>query len=55
MYKDIAEFLKDSPEWIESWLNTPVKKKPNINISEFVISLFNILPIECFDKSLKLN
>ena len=55
MYKDIAQFLSTDLEWVESWLNTPVKKKPNIDISEFVISLFDILPIEHFNKSLKLN
>ena len=27
MYKDIAEFLNASPEWVEAWLNTPVKAK----------------------------
>ena len=55
MYKDIAQFLSTDLEWVESWLNVSVKKKPNIDISEFVISLFDILPIEHFNKSLKLN
>ena len=55
MYKDIAQFLSTDLEWVENWLNAPVKKKPNIDIPEIVISLFNILPIEHFNKSLKLN
>ena len=55
MYKDIAQFLSTDLEWVESWLNVSVKKKPNIDIPEFVISLFDILPIEYFNKSLKLN
>ena len=55
MYKDIAQFLSTDLEWVESWLNVSVKKKPNIDIPEFVISLFDILPIEHFNKSLKLN
>ena len=55
MYKDIAQFLSTDLEWVESWLNVSVKKKPNIDIPEFVISLFDILHIEHFNKSLKLN
>ena len=55
MYKDIAQFLSTDLEWVESWLNVSVKKKPNIDIPEFVINLFDILPIEHFNKSLKLN
>ena len=57
---NIATFLAESPEWVESWMNTPVKKmsirfKPNLDFPDFAISFFNNLPIEQFNKSLKLN
>ena len=48
MYKDIANFLKESPEWIESWLNTPVKAKYIQNplmIPEIMANVFNYLPL----------
>jgi len=49
MYKDIAEFLKESPKWIESWLNTPVKAKyiqsplmiPLIFLTIFLLDIVN--------------
>ena len=55
LFQNIASFLSESPEWVEGWLNAPVKKKPSIDIPDFVVSLFDILPIENFDVSLKLN
>ena len=48
MYKDIANFLKQSPEWIESWLNTPVKAKYIQNplmIPEIVANILTYLPL----------
>ena len=55
LFQNIASFLSESPEWVEGWLNAPVTKKPSIDIPDFVVSLFDILPIENFDVSLKLN
>ena len=48
MYKDIAEFLKESPEWIESWINTSVKAKYIQNplmIPEIVANILNYIPL----------
>ena len=48
MYKDIAEFLKESPKWIESWLNTPVKAKYIQNplmIPEIMANILNYIPL----------
>ena len=48
MYKDIANFLKESPEWIESWLNTPVKVKYVQNplmIPEIMANILNYIPL----------
>ena len=48
MYKDIAEFLKESPEWIESWINTPVKAKYIQNplmIPEIMANILNYIPL----------
>ena len=55
LIQGIASFLSESPEFVECWLNAPVKKKPSIDLPEFVVSFFNNLPIEHFDRSLKLN
>ena len=55
LFQDIVSFLFQSPEWIKGWPNTLVKKKPSIDISDFVISFFNTLSLENFDTSLKLN
>jgi hypothetical protein len=55
LFQGIANFLSESPEWVENWVSTPVKKKPSIDYPDFVVSLFDILPIEHFDRSLKLN
>ena len=48
MYKNIANFLKESPEWIENWLNTPVKAKYIQNplmIPEVMANVLNYLPL----------
>ena len=48
MYKDIAEFLKESPEWIESWINIPVKAKYIQNllmIPEIMANILNYIPL----------
>ena len=48
MYKDIAEFLKESPEWIESWINIPVKAKYIQNpliILEIVTNILNYISL----------
>ena len=48
MYKNIANFLKESPEWIENWLNTPVKAKYIQNplmIPEVIANVLNYLPL----------
>ena len=55
---NIATFLAESPEWVENWMNTPVKKsicrfKPNIDFPDFAISFFNNLPIEQFNTQIK--
>src|ERR1700722_14406307 len=63
---NIATFLAESPEWIENWMNAPVKKKsasqklqvrvrPNLDLPDFTVSFFNNLPLEYFDTSYKLN
>jgi len=54
LFQDIANFLSESPEWVERWLDIPVGK-PSLNFPDFVVSFFKILPIDHFDKSLKLN
>src|SRR5581483_12525461 len=56
---NIAVFLAESPEWVENWINTPVKKmsirfKPSLDFPDFAVSFFNNLPIDHFNKSLKL-
>ena len=56
---NIAVFLAKSPEWVESWMNAPVKKmsirfKPSLDFPDFVVSFFNNLPIDHFNPSLKL-
>jgi len=48
MYKNIANFLKESPEWIENWLNTPVKAKYIQNplmIPEIMANILNYIPL----------
>ena len=48
MYKDIANFLKESPEWVKSWLNIPVKAKYIQNplmIPEIMANVLNYLPL----------
>jgi hypothetical protein len=52
---NLADFLSTTPEFIENWVSIPVKKGPSIDLPDFVVSFFKILPIEHFDKSLKLN
>src|SRR5438132_13831904 len=57
---NIATFLAKSPEWVENWMNAPVKKmsvrfKPNIDFPDFAVSFLNNLPIDHFNPSLKLN
>src|SRR5436305_14573083 len=57
---NIAVFLAESPEWVENWMNAPVKKtsvrfKPSLDFPDFAVSFFNNLPIDHFNKSLKLN
>jgi hypothetical protein len=58
---NIATFLAESPEWVENWINTPVKNmsisqsQPNIDFPDFAVSFFNNLPLEYFDTSHKLN
>ena len=44
MNKDIANFLKESPEWIESWLNTPVKAK-YIQNPEIMANILNYISL----------
>ena len=55
LFENLANFLATSPEFIENWVSMPVKKKPSIDLPEFAISFFKILPIDHFDRSLKLN
>src|ERR1051325_11344690 len=50
MYKNIANFLKESAEWIENWLNTSVKTKYIQNplmIPEVIANVLNYLPLRC--------
>src|ERR1051326_7075689 len=59
LINNIAVFLAESPEWVESWMNAPVKKmsvrfKPSLDFPDFVVSFFNNLPIDHFNPSLKL-
>ena len=58
LFENLADFLATSPEWVESWLNAPVKKmrsQASLDLPDFVVSFFKILHIEHFGKSLKLN
>ena len=57
---NIAIFTNSPVRWVDNWFNTPVKKisfpaDQLLNLPEFVVSFFNNLPIEHFDKFLKLN
>jgi len=48
MYKNIANFLKKSPEWVKSWLNIPVKAKYIQNplmIPEIMANVLNYFPL----------
>ena len=48
MHKNIANFLKESPEWVESWLNISVKAKYIQNplmIPEIMANVLNYLPL----------
>ena len=48
MYKDIANFLKESSEWVESWFNIPVKAKYIQNplmIPEIMANILNHIPL----------
>jgi len=48
MYKNIAQFLSADLEWIESWLNIPVKAKYIQNplmIPEIMANVLNYLPL----------
>ena len=58
MYKDIANFLKESPEWIENWLNIPVKAKYIQNplmIPEVIANVLNYLPLKYCKEVCKLQ
>ena len=49
MYQDIAIFLKESPEWIENWLASPMKAKYIQNpllLHEIVENVLNYLPLK---------
>ena len=57
MYKDIANFLNESPEWIESWLS-PVKAKYIQNpllLPEIVAYVFQFLDLSGLKKCLAIN
>ena len=48
MYSNIADFLNASPEWIKSWLNSPVKAKYKLNplmIPEIISNILIFLPL----------
>jgi hypothetical protein len=58
MYKDIADFLKESPEWVENWLNAPVKAKYTQNpllVPELVAYVFQYLDLPGLKKCLVIN
>jgi hypothetical protein len=58
MYKDIAKFLKESPEWVESWLASSVKAKYIQNpllLSELVAYTFQFLDLYGLKKCLAIN
>lgn len=55
MYTTIASFLDMTPRQVKSWLDAPVKRKPSIDFPDLIVSFFTNLPIESFDKYLKLN
>ena len=43
MYTNIAKFLDATPEWVENWLNTPIKETGHIiNTSFGQIDVFQI-------------
>ena len=54
-FQNIAVFLKKSPEWVESWLNTPVKAKYQLNPLTLPEILTIILNNLSFDKYKTVN
>lgn len=58
MYKNIGKFISESPEWVENWVNTPVKTKYKENplrIAEIIINVINCLPFDNYRKASELN
>ena len=59
LFENIANFLSESPEWVENWTAAPVKKvipksEPSLDFADFAVSFFNNLPLDHFDKNLTL-
>lgn len=53
MYKDIAQFLSAEPEWVERWLNTPMKAKYKPNpfmINEIIAGILKYLDLSDIKK-----
>ena len=49
LFQNIAVFLKESPEWVESWFNTPVKAKYQLNpliLPEILTIILNNLSLD---------
>lgn len=57
MYTTIANFLGMTPEQVKSWLDMSVMRHKTLSLDfpEFTVSFITNLPIERFDKYLKLN
>src|SRR5690242_9076133 len=64
MNDNIATFTNSPVKWVDNWFNIPVKKVSTqaaqaaqvlMNLPEFMEDFFINLPIDQFDKSLKLN
>ena len=47
IYQNIGDFISESPEWVERWLNAPVKKAINpLMIPEIVSNVIKFLPFD---------
>jgi hypothetical protein len=58
MYKDIANFLKESPEWVERWLTSPMKAKYIQNpllLPELIAYTFQFLDLPDLKKCFAVN
>ena len=56
IYQNIGDFLSESSEWVERWLNSPVKKAINpLMIPELVSNVLKFLPYDDYYRCSKIN